>query len=82
MGGTAGPFSWNSAAPPDFIRNLMQVVAGHVVQGGITTSTMTTRNPSTGGQQTVAPIDSGNANAGQSTQARYVNCHYLQRRID
>ncbi|KOC69545.1 Large proline-rich protein BAG6 [Habropoda laboriosa] len=71
VGGSSGPFSWGSAPAPDFIRNLMQAVAGYMVQGGITTTTITTRNPPTMGQQTVASIDSsGNTNAGQSTQAR------------
>ncbi|CAL7944886.1 unnamed protein product [Xylocopa violacea] len=71
VGGTAGAFSWGSAPTPDFLRNLMQAFAGHMVQGGgISTTTITTRNPPTVGQQTVASIDSGNTNAGQSTQAR------------
>ncbi|XP_076663872.1 large proline-rich protein BAG6 isoform X3 [Andrena cerasifolii] len=69
-GGAAGAFPWGSNPPADFIRNLMQAVAGHMVQGGISTTTISTQNPPTaGGQQTVASHD-GNAAAGQSTQAR------------
>lgn len=54
------------------MRNFMQAFAGHMVHGGIT-STSTTRNPvSVGGQQgTSSSMDNGNTNAGQSTQARY-----------
>lgn len=51
----------------------MQAVAGHMVHGGITTTTISTRNPpaTAGTQQSVASSDSGATNAGQSTQARY-----------
>ncbi|XP_029055080.2 large proline-rich protein BAG6 isoform X1 [Osmia bicornis bicornis] len=70
VGGTAGGFSWGSAPAPDFIRNLMQAVAGHMVQSGMTNTTITSRNPVTVGQQNVTTMDSGNTNAGQSTQAR------------
>ena len=66
----AGGFSWGSAPAPDFIRNLMQAVAGHMVQSGMTNTTITSRNPVTVGQQNVTTMDSGNTNAGQSTQAR------------
>ncbi|XP_053976344.1 large proline-rich protein BAG6 [Hylaeus volcanicus] len=69
VGGTIGSFTWGSAPPPDFIRNLMQA-AGYMVQGGITSTTITTQNPPTGGQQTVTSSLDGNTNAGQSTQAR------------
>ncbi|XP_033331070.2 uncharacterized protein LOC117223061 isoform X2 [Megalopta genalis] len=68
LSGPAGAFSWSST-PPDFIRNVIQAVAGHVMQGGIGTSTITTQSLPTGGQQTVSSLD-GNTNAGQSTQAR------------
>ncbi|XP_017893055.1 large proline-rich protein BAG6 isoform X2 [Ceratina calcarata] len=54
---TTGTFSWGS---PNFLRDLMQTVAGHMIQGGTATVI----------QQTVAPVDTGNTNAGQSTQAR------------
>ncbi|XP_006565471.2 large proline-rich protein BAG6 isoform X6 [Apis mellifera] len=67
---SGGPFSWGSAPPPDFIRNLMQAVAGHMVQGGPANTRIITRNPLTVSQLTVASLDSGNTNAGQSTQAR------------
>ncbi|XP_015436715.1 PREDICTED: large proline-rich protein BAG6 [Dufourea novaeangliae] len=69
IGGVAGAFPWGSAPPSDFIRNIMQAVAGHMVQGGITTTTITSQNPPAAGQQTVSSLD-GNTNAGQSTQAR------------
>ncbi|XP_017752473.1 PREDICTED: large proline-rich protein BAG6-like isoform X2 [Eufriesea mexicana] len=69
-GGSSSPFSWGSAPPPDFIRNLMQAVAGHMVQGGPTNTRIITRNPLTVSQLTVASLDSGTTNAGQSTQAR------------
>lgn len=53
----------------------MQAVAGHMVHGGITTTTISTRNPpvtTVGGQQGISSsMDSGSTNAGQSTQARY-----------
>jgi len=52
----------------------MQAVAGHMVHGGITTTTISTRNPpvtTAGAQQSVSSSDSGSTNAGQSTQARY-----------
>ncbi|KAK9300653.1 hypothetical protein QLX08_006697 [Tetragonisca angustula] len=68
--GTTGAFSWGSAPPPDFIRNLMHAVAGHMVQGGPANTRIITRNPLTVSQLTVASVDSGNTNAGQSTQAR------------
>ncbi|XP_076387799.1 uncharacterized protein LOC100875279 isoform X2 [Megachile rotundata] len=68
--GTAGAFTWGSSPAPDFIRNLMQAVAGRMVQSGMTNTTITTRNPVTVGQQNVTSMDSGNTNAGQSTQAR------------
>lgn len=67
---SGGPFSWGSAPPPDFIRNLMQAVAGHMVQSGPANTRIITRNPLTVSQLTVASLDSGNTNAGQSTQAR------------
>lgn len=67
---SGGPFAWGSAPPPDFIRNLMQAVAGHMVQGGPANTRIITRNPLTVSQLTVASLDSGNTNAGQSTQAR------------
>ncbi|XP_043258007.1 large proline-rich protein BAG6 isoform X1 [Colletes gigas] len=71
VGGNIGSFPWGSAPPPDFIRNLMQAVAGYMVQGGITSTTIRTENPPTaGGQQTVGATFDGNTNAGQSTQAR------------
>lgn len=51
----------------------MHAVAGHMVQGGGPANTrIITRNPLTVSQLTVASLDSGNTNAGQSTQARYV----------
>lgn len=58
------------------MRNFMQAVAGHMVHGGITTTTISSRNSpvvtTIGGQQGgSASVDSGNINAGQSTQARY-----------
>lgn len=67
------------------MRNFMQAVAGHMVHGGITTTTISSRNPpaatTIGGQQGgSASVDSGSANAGQSTQARYnidVNIHNI-----
>lgn len=53
----------------------MQAVAGHMVHGGITTTTISTRNPpvtTVGTQQSnSSSMDSGSTNAGQSTQARY-----------
>lgn len=48
----------------------MQAVAGHMVQGGPANTRIITRNPLTVSQLTVASLDSGNTNAGQSTQAR------------
>ncbi|XP_076643717.1 uncharacterized protein LOC143353972 [Halictus rubicundus] len=59
----------SGATGADFIRNIMEAVTGHILQGGITTTTITTQNLPTGGQQTVSSLD-GNTNAGQSTQAR------------
>lgn len=56
------------------MRNFMQAVAGHMVHGGITTTTISTRNPpvTTGAQQGISSsMDSGSTTAGQSTQARY-----------
>lgn len=50
----------------------MHAVAGHMVQGGPANTRIITRNPLTVSQLTVASIDSGNTNAGQSTQARYI----------
>lgn len=76
-GGSSSPFAWGSAPPPDFIRNLMQAVAGHMVQGGPTNTRIITRNPLTVSQITVASLDSGTTNAGQSTQARYVYHYFL-----
>ncbi|XP_048262661.1 large proline-rich protein BAG6 isoform X4 [Bombus terrestris] len=61
---------WSTAPPPDFLRNLMQAVAGHMVQSGPATTRIITRNPLTVSQITAASLDSGNTNAGQSTQAR------------
>lgn len=62
MVGTAGAFPL-----PDFIRNLMQAVAGQIVQS---VTTLTTRNPNlTMGGQPVTGMDSGSTNT-QSTQAR------------
>lgn len=75
MDGSTGAY-WGSAPPPDFIRNLMQAVAGHMVQGGPANTRIITRNPLAASQLTAASLDSGNTNAGQSTQARYVN-HYF-----
>jgi len=53
----------------------MQAVAGHMVHGGITTTTISTRNQpvtTAGTQQGISSsMDSGSTNAGQSTQARY-----------
>ncbi|XP_033315242.1 large proline-rich protein BAG6 isoform X1 [Bombus bifarius] len=69
MDGSTGAY-WGSAPPPDFIRNLMQAVAGHMVQGGPANTRIITRNPLTASQLTAASLDSGNTNAGQSTQAR------------
>ncbi|XP_014602173.1 PREDICTED: large proline-rich protein BAG6 isoform X1 [Polistes canadensis] len=73
-GNTAGIFPWGSAPTPDFLRNLMQAVAGHMAQGGIATVPLTTRTTATtagGTQQTVAAtMDSTSTNAAQSTQAR------------
>ncbi|XP_033351207.1 large proline-rich protein BAG6 isoform X8 [Bombus vosnesenskii] len=69
MDGSTGAY-WGSAPPPDFIRNLMQAVAGHMVQGGPANTRLITRNPLTASQLTAASLDSGNTNAGQSTQAR------------
>jgi len=70
-------FPFGTAPPPYFMRNFMQAVAGHMVHGGITTTTISTRNPpaNTAGapQQGIpATMDSGTTNAGQSTQARYM----------
>ncbi|XP_078051646.1 uncharacterized protein LOC144477769 isoform X2 [Augochlora pura] len=69
ISGPAGAFAWSSTPPPDFIRNVIQAVAGHVIHGGIGPSTITTQSLPTGAQQTVSSHD-GNTNAGQSTQAR------------
>lgn len=73
-GNGAGIFPWGSAPTPDFLRNLMQAVAGHMAQGGIATVPITTRTTATtaaGVQQTVAAtVDSTSTNASQSTQAR------------
>nr|XP_050860700.1 large proline-rich protein BAG6 isoform X2 [Vespula vulgaris] len=73
-GNGAGIFPWGSAPTPDFLRNLMQAVAGHMAQGGIATVPITTRTTATtsaGVQQTVAAtVDSTSTNAAQSTQAR------------
>ncbi|XP_076230887.1 uncharacterized protein LOC143177027 isoform X3 [Calliopsis andreniformis] len=69
VGGATGTFPWGSAHPTDFIRNLMQSVAGHMVQGGGIGTTIAIPNSSTGGQPSVSLLD-GNTNAGQSTQAR------------
>ncbi|KAG7203619.1 hypothetical protein KM043_013656 [Ampulex compressa] len=67
-----GVFPFGSTPAPSFIRNLMQAVANHVVQGNITTATITQNPPVTvAGQQTsAATVDSGSTNPGQSTQAR------------
>lgn len=63
------------------MRNFMQAVAGHMVHGGLTTTTMSSRNPSVttvGAQQSVSTsMDSGNVNTGQSTQARYNNSYNI-----
>ncbi|KAK2583506.1 hypothetical protein KPH14_009466 [Odynerus spinipes] len=74
-GNGAGVFPWGSVPTPDFLRNLMQAVAGHIaVQGGPTIPPSTTRTTATtaGAQQqtTAATMDSTSANAAQSTQAR------------
>lgn len=73
-GGNAPPmFPWGSAPTPDFLRNLMQAVAGYMVQGGVATAPITTRTTVTtaGPQQTTsATMDSTSANPVQSTQAR------------
>jgi len=76
--GRTNVFPFGTAPPPYFMRNFMQAVAGHMVHGGITTTTISTRNPpantaGAGPQQGVpASMDSGTTNAGQSTQARYM----------
>lgn len=79
-GRTTNVFPFGTGPPPYFIRNFMQAVAGHMVHGGITTTTINPRNPPVtvaGAQQSVpTSIDSGNTNAGQSTQARYNNISY------
>ncbi|XP_029165943.1 large proline-rich protein bag6-B [Nylanderia fulva] len=71
---TTNVFPFGTGPPPYFMRNFMQAVAGHMVHGGITTTTINPRNPpvtAAGAQQSVpTSIDSGNTNAGQSTQAR------------
>lgn len=74
--GRTNIFPFGAAPPPYFMRNFMQAVAGHMVHGGITTTTISSRNSpvvtTIGGQQGgSASVDSGNINAGQSTQARY-----------
>lgn len=76
-GRTTGVFPFGAAPPPYFMRNFMQAVAGHMVHGGITTTTISTRNPpatAVGAQQSApTSMDSGSTNAGQSTQARYIS---------
>ncbi|XP_072748482.1 uncharacterized protein [Anoplolepis gracilipes] len=71
----ANVFPFGTAPPPYLLRNFMQAVAGHMVHGGgITTTTVSSRNPpvtTVGAQQSVSTsMDSGNTNTGQSTQAR------------
>ncbi|XP_025989781.2 large proline-rich protein BAG6 isoform X2 [Solenopsis invicta] len=67
-------FPFGTPPPPYFMRNFMQAVAGHMVHGGITTTTISTRNPpvsTVGAQQGISTsMDSGSTNTGQSTQAR------------
>lgn len=78
--GRTNVFPFGSGPPPYFMRNFMQAVAGHMVHGGITTTTISSRNPpvtTVGTQQSVSTsMDSGNTNTGQSTQARYNNIGY------
>lgn len=73
--GRTNVFPFGTPPPPYFMRNFMQAVAGHMVHGGITTTTISTRNPpvtTVGAQQGISSsMDSGSTNAGQSTQARY-----------
>ncbi|XP_032668447.1 large proline-rich protein bag6 isoform X2 [Odontomachus brunneus] len=68
-----GVFPFGPAPPPYFMRNFMQAVAGHMVHSGFGATTINTSRSSpatTGSQSGPASIDSGNANSGQSTQAR------------
>lgn len=73
--GRTNVFPFGTPPPPYFMRNFMQAVAGHMVHGGITTTTISTRNQpvtTAGTQQGISSsMDSGSTNAGQSTQARY-----------
>lgn len=74
--GRTNVFPFGTPPPPYFMRNFMQAVAGHMVHSGITTTTISTRNPpatTVGAQQGISSsMDSGSTNAGQSTQARYI----------
>lgn len=79
--GRTNVFPFGTGPPPYFMRNFMQAVAGHMVHSGITTTTMSSRNPpvtTVGAQQSVSTsMDSGNVNTGQSTQARYNNIYSI-----
>lgn len=73
--GRTNIFPFGASPTPYFMRNFMQAVAGHMVHGGITTTTISSRNSpvvaTMGGQQGGSTsVDGGSTNAGQSTQAR------------
>ena len=66
---TAGTFPWASVSPPDFLQNLMQAVAGHVVQSGVTGLHNVNFSPNSN-QQTTSTEQSNSGTSGQNVQAR------------
>lgn len=59
-----GGFPWGAPPPPEFIQNLMQAVAGHMIgRGGTNSSNVTTNHGATG-------PSAGAASSGQNSQAR------------